>query len=87
MTDPGGNGLNVAAELAGLRGEMAVGFARIEGAITALTQSLDRTSSDVDELDKRVSALEARRWPMTSMAAVSGVVSAAVAVAAMLIQM
>lgn len=84
MSDFGG--LNVAAELAGLRGEMAVGFARIEGAIAALTQSVDRNRSDVGELDKRVTALEARRWPIASMAALSGVVSAVIAFAVMLVQ-
>ena len=86
MGDTGANGLNVAAELAGLRGEMAVGFARIEGAITALTQSVDRAKSDVDELEKRVAALEERRWPMGSMAAVSGAVSAIVAIIAILVK-
>lgn len=80
------SGLNVAAELAGLRGEMATGFARIEGAIAALTQSVDRTGRDVDGLEKRVTALEERRWPMASMAAVSGVVSALVAIIAILVQ-
>lgn len=89
-------GLNVAAELAELRGEMAEGFARLEGKFDLVSQALNRTTQDVNTLeretkssleamDRRVSALESRRWPLASVAAVSGAVSAAVAAAAFLV--
>lgn len=85
MTTPDPSGLNVAAELAKLRGEMSTGFAEIKGQLTLITQAQTATAQDVAELDKRVAALEARRWPMASMAAISGVVSAVVAVVAFLV--
>jgi hypothetical protein len=78
--------LNVAAELAQIRGELSTGFARLEGAINMLGQSVTRTQTDVNELEARVSSLEARRWPMGLVATISGVVSAAVAVLAVLVQ-
>ena len=71
----------MAVELAGLRGEMSTGFARLEGQINLLVQSSDSTRADVDSLDKRVSALEARRVPWGLVASVSGVVSAVGALA------
>ena len=71
--------LNVAAELAGLRGEMVAGFARLEGQLNLISQAHSRTASDLDELEKRVTALEERRWPVTMLATVSGVISLAVA--------
>ena len=92
MSTPETNGLNIAAELAGLRGEMATGFARVEGAINALTQSVNRTRDDLEDLETdlenlagRVSALEARRVPWPLVTTVSGVASAAVAGAALLL--
>lgn len=77
------SGLNVAAELAGMRGEMVAGFARLEGRLDVIASSQDRTASDVDKLEKRVTALEERRWPVGMLATVSGGVSAAVAAAAL----
>lgn len=91
------DGMNVAAEIAELRGEMAAGFARLEGQLNLINQTQQRTAQDVEDLevstdrrfkdlDSRVAALEARRWPVASVAAVSGVVSAAVAVGALLVK-
>lgn len=71
MTEPA-PGLNVAAELAELRGEMVAGFARLEGQLNLITQKQDTTAKDLDELEQRVTELESRRWPLGSMAAVSG---------------
>ena len=89
--------MNVAAEIAELRGEMAAGFARLEGQLNLINQTQQRTAQDVVDLETstdtrfkvmeaRVSALEARRWPIGSLAAVSGVVSAAVAGVALLVK-
>jgi len=82
MTMPPGDGLNVAAELARLRGEMTTGFAEIKGTLGQIVQSQETTTKQVADLDARVTALEARRWPMVPLAALSGVVSAVVAVVA-----
>lgn len=84
MTEPA-PGLNVAAELAELRGEMVAGFARLEGQLNLITQKQDTTAKDLDELEQRVTELESRRWTLGSMAAVSGGVSGAVAVVALLL--
>lgn len=80
-----GDGLNVAAALATLRGDMNAGFARLEGLLTRLGDQQDRTTKDLAELEQRVSALEERRWPVASVAALSGVVSAGVAVLALVV--
>lgn len=77
---------NVAARFAELRGEMAAGFARLEGQLNLINQSQQRTSQDLNELEGRVTALEARRWPIGSMAALSGLVSAAVAGVALVVK-
>lgn len=79
-------GINVAAELALLRGEMTTGLAKIEGQLNLLVQSQGQVRSDLDDLDRRVSSLESRRLPLPALAAVSGTVSAAVAVVAILVR-
>lgn len=79
--------LNVAAELAMLRGEMTTGLARIEGQVNLLVQANGSNRDDLDELEDRVAALEARRVPIGVLAAVSGAVSAVVAVGAFLVQL
>lgn len=78
--------LNVAAEIAQLRGDLMTGLARVEGQLNLLVQATDRTAKDVDELEARVAALEARRVPWPLVAAVSGAVSAVGAVAGYLAQ-
>lgn len=80
------DGMNVSAEIASLRGEMAAGFARLEGQLNLINQSQSRTAQDVTNLEARVSALEARRWPVGVVATSSGVVSALVAGTALLIR-
>lgn len=81
------NDFNVAAELARLRGDLVAGFTRVEGQLALIDQKHDRTARDVEELDSRVSALEARRVPLGLLAAVSGTVSALVAAGAFLVQL
>lgn len=83
MTDAGS--VNVAAELAMLRGEMTTGFERIHGQLNMIAQAQTVTAKDVADLEVRVTALEARRWPVGIIAAVSGVVSAVVAAGAFLV--
>lgn len=85
MTISGASDVNVAAELAMLRGEMATGFERINGQLNMIAQAQTVTAKDVSELETRVTALEARRWPIGVIAAVSGVVSAVVAAGAFLV--
>ena len=80
------SGLNVAAEIAGLRGEMSTGFAEVKGQLALIAQGQADHRRDLDELDKRVTALEARRWPLGVVAACSGLVSAVVAAVALLVQ-
>jgi hypothetical protein len=84
VTIPYSNELNVAAELAKLRGEMSTGFATIKGQLDTIAQAQNTTAQDVQDLDRRVAALEARRMPIPAVAAISGAVSAVVAVGAWL---
>lgn len=85
MTD-GGSGQGVAAELAAMRGEFNTSLARIEGRIDLLVHMSSDASSELTAIDGRVAALESRRIPVGLLAAVSGVVSALVAVCAFLVQ-
>lgn len=92
MTTPPGDGLNVAAELAGLRGEMSTGFAEIKGQLALIadrqastTDDLNKLSADLEKLDGRVTALEGRRWPLVPIASLSGVVAAVAAGAALFV--
>jgi hypothetical protein len=78
--------VNVAAELAQLRGEMSTGFAQIVGRLDLIAHTTDSTRQDVDDLEERVAALESRRWPLTPIAVVSGVTSALVAVVALFVR-
>lgn len=64
---------------------MDEGFATVNGKLALISQAQDRTALDVSELDRRVGALEARRWPMVPIAALSGVVSVVVAVVAIML--
>jgi len=84
MATTDGDG-GIALELERLRGEVTTGFATISGKLDGLGDKLDRTAKDVEELDARVTALEARRWPVGLVAALSGTVSAAVAAVGLLI--
>lgn len=69
-----------------MRGEMRAGFTRLEGQLALISQKQDSTAKDLDELESRVAALEARRVPWPLVAAVSGAVSAVGAVVGYLAQ-
>lgn len=88
-----GDGMQIASELAGLRTQMEVGFARLEGRLDLIAQSQGQFREDLSDLEdavgdveKRVKALEDRRWPVGQMAAVSGVVGTVAAVAAVFVR-
>lgn len=67
----------VAVELEKLRGTMAEGFARVDGALALLVQRGDQTDRALADLDNRVDALERGRWPVTSVLALTAVVGLA----------
>jgi hypothetical protein len=83
MTPPD---LNVAAELARLRGDMTTAFEHVKGQLALIAQAQGQDRTDLDDLNKRVMALEARRVPVPLLAAVSGAVSALVAAVALLLR-
>jgi len=78
--------MNIAAELAGLRGEMSTGFAKLEGRLDLIASSQGHTERELNDLDSRVTALEARRVPMGLLASTSGAVSAVVAALAYMVR-
>ncbi len=78
--------LNVAAELAGMRGESREALARIDGRIELILHRQTAGQNHLNSLDTKVDALEARRVPLAPLAALSGVMSAAVATLAFLVQ-
>ncbi len=95
MTLPSGDGLNVAAALAELRGDMNTGFERITGQLDRMADRADTVSRDLETLarrvdgiesdtDGRLTALEDRRFPLGVLGALAGVVSAVVALVAVL---
>ncbi|HEY1176220.1 MAG TPA: hypothetical protein VGF17_08680 [Phytomonospora sp.] len=63
---------SVAVELEKLRGTMAEGFARVDGALALLVQRGDQTDGRLDELESRVDELDNRRWPLPSIGAMVG---------------
>ncbi|MFI1800607.1 hypothetical protein ACH427_25070 [Streptomyces sp. NPDC020379] len=69
-----------AAELAELRRSLDVGIVRVDGHLALLTQRSDQAERDLSEVAERVRALEHSRWPLPSLAALTGVASLAVAV-------
>ncbi|MFJ6566416.1 hypothetical protein ACIQNU_03290 [Streptomyces sp. NPDC091292] len=81
----------VAVELERLRGTVATGFAEVKGSLAVLVERSDRqeqdmkqlredTEKDVGEVVQRVAALERARWPLPSIAALTGVAALVVAV-------
>ncbi|MFF9034041.1 hypothetical protein ACF090_01025 [Streptomyces sp. NPDC014892] len=79
MTQPPPREPSVAVELERLRGTMAEGFARIDGALALLVQRSDQTDGRLDELENRVDELETRRWPLPNVGALVGLAGLALA--------
>jgi hypothetical protein len=68
---------SVAVELEKLRGTMAEGFARVDGALALLVQRGDQTDRQLADHDQRLDNLERSRWPLPSVAALVAVVGLA----------
>lgn len=66
---------------------MTTGFAKIGGQLDVIASNQGQVRRDLDSLEGRVTALEARRVPLGLLAAVSGAVSAVVAAGAFLVQL
>ncbi|WP_432134496.1 MULTISPECIES: hypothetical protein [unclassified Streptomyces] len=67
-------------ELAELRRRLDVAYARVEGGFALLTHRTKETARELDQLSTRVITLEHRRWPLPSLAAVTGIGALVVAV-------
>ncbi|MFI9005111.1 hypothetical protein [Streptomyces sp. NPDC053541] len=64
--------LAVALELEKLRGSMEAGFARVDGSLALLVQRGDQTDKQLADHETRLDALERGRWPLPSIAALTG---------------
>jgi hypothetical protein len=62
----------VVVELERMRGEIRTGFAEVNGRLDLALQRADQTEADIAGLDHRVTVLERGRWPLPSVAAVTG---------------
>ncbi|WFB06637.1 hypothetical protein LRS74_05965 [Streptomyces sp. LX-29] len=62
-----------AAELAELRRSVDVTHARVEGQLALLAHRGDEAAADLAQLTARVRVLEHSRWPLPSIAALTGV--------------
>lgn len=79
---PGGE-RSVAVELAELRGVVSTGFARLEERVAAYKVEVSDVKAESGKIEQRVKDLEARRWPMGQVTALSGVVGTMAAVASL----
>ncbi|MYV48230.1 hypothetical protein [Streptomyces sp. SID2888] len=70
----------VALELERLRRSVEVGFEKQAGSLALLVQRAGQTDRAVDDLDSRVTSLERARWPLPSIAALTGVGALALSV-------
>ncbi|MFJ2017257.1 hypothetical protein [Streptomyces nodosus] len=70
----------VALELERLRRSVEVGFEKQAGSLALLVQRAGQTDRAVDDLDTRVTTLERNRWPLPSIAALTGVGALALSV-------
>ncbi|WP_030987120.1 hypothetical protein [Streptomyces sp. NRRL S-1813] len=69
----------VTADLAELRRLLDVRTARVDGQLALLTQRSEQKERDADELQARVTRLESTRWPLPSLAALTGLAALVVA--------
>ncbi|WP_282792096.1 hypothetical protein [Streptomyces sp. CC224B] len=69
MTIPTPSDPTVAVELEKIRGELAAGFARVDGSLALLVQRGDQTDRALADHEARLDALERARWPLPSLAA------------------
>ncbi|MFE1171323.1 hypothetical protein [Streptomyces sp. NPDC058773] len=69
----------VAADLAELRRLLDVRTARVDGQLALLAQRSEQYERDADDVQARVIRLESTRWPLPSLAALTGLAALAVA--------
>ncbi|WP_282697393.1 hypothetical protein [Streptomyces sp. CC208A] len=69
----------VALELERLRGSLDAGFARVDGSLALLVQRSDQTDKQLADHEARLDALEKNRWPLASIAALTAVAGAGLA--------
>ncbi|GES33769.1 hypothetical protein AB0G60_29770 [Streptomyces angustmyceticus] len=69
----------VTADLAELRRLLDVRTARVDGQLALLAQRSEQHARDADEVHTRVTRLEHTRWPLPSLAALTGLAALAVA--------
>ncbi|AZM93335.1 hypothetical protein D1J60_25555 [Streptomyces sp. W1SF4] len=55
-----------------MRGEIRTGFTALNGRLDLALQRTGQAEADIDALEQRVEALERARWPLPSIAAVTG---------------
>ncbi|MEU9126250.1 hypothetical protein AB0C96_41720 [Streptomyces sp. NPDC048506] len=67
------------ADLAELRRQLDVRTARVDGQLALLAQRSGQNERDADELQARVTRLESTRWPLPSLAALTGLAALVVA--------
>ncbi|MCD9145184.1 hypothetical protein [Streptomyces albireticuli] len=65
----------VALELERLRGTMEAGFARVDGSLALLVQRSDQSDRQLADHESRLDALERGRWPLPSLAALTGLLA------------
>lgn len=70
----------VAAELADIRRNLDVGVARIDGQLALLAQRGEQHDRDLTEVTERLRTVEHARWPLPSLAALTGVCALAVTI-------
>lgn len=75
---------DTALKLAELRGALEVGLARIDGRLAVLVQENSRNERAVSDLEDRVTALEKARWPLPAVSVLCALVTAAIALWAVL---
>ncbi|MEV0280445.1 hypothetical protein AB0I22_29205 [Streptomyces sp. NPDC050610] len=76
-------GTDVALELERLRRSVEVGFAKTDGALALLVQRSDQTDERLSDHEQRLDALERGRWPLPTVAVLTGVAGAAIAMIAL----
>ncbi|UQA96427.1 hypothetical protein [Streptomyces halobius] len=69
----------VTTDLAELRRCLDVRTARVDGQLALLDQRSEQHVRDADELQARVTRLEHGRWPLPSVAALTGIAALVVA--------
>ncbi|MEW1660748.1 MULTISPECIES: hypothetical protein [unclassified Streptomyces] len=70
----------ITADVAELRRLLDVRAATVDGQLRLQAQRCEQNTREADELQARVTRLESRRWPLASLAALTGLATVAVAV-------